>query len=165
MPSTPRPSVFDADARASRPLVTAAMAQAHGSPDVGVHHLLLAATAVPGSVAWTLATRGLDEAVLRDALDRRCGVPHPPSDRRVPIEPVPGSAVVPFSESARAAMVMAVHIARTRGRTLVEPDDPAIAAASSPSTVVADALDELGIVPSTLRRALVGSGDDAQARG
>ncbi|HEX7132618.1 MAG TPA: hypothetical protein VF228_08585 [Iamia sp.] len=130
---------------AARPVVMTAEAHARsdGSETTGAHHVLLAVTSVPTSAAWALATRGLDEAVLRDALDRRCGVPFPTGDARV--RPDPGAPRVPLSDEAKQVIAHSAVVARRRGRTRIEPADLGIAALESEAPTVVDALDELGL--------------------
>lgn len=155
-PAPARPTVFERYGREARAVVTAseAHAQSDGSDVIAVHHVLLAATSVPSGAAWALATKGLDEAVLRDALDRRCGVPFPGTDGRVRARPVAGAPRVPFSEEAKAVLVHAVTVGRRRGRERVEPGDVATAALEAGAPTVVDALDELGLDLPTLVTAL-----------
>jgi len=149
-------SVVDLFGRDAQRVVLAAeaQAQADGSAAVEVHHLLLALTAVTTPVAWTFATRGLDEAVLRDALDRRGGVPFPPSDRRVPQVPDRAAPRVPFAPDTKEAMATAVMAARRGRGTPVQPADLAVAALGSTSPTIVAVLDELGLDGTALVQAL-----------
>ncbi|HEV7721614.1 MAG TPA: hypothetical protein VGO60_10030 [Iamia sp.] len=151
-----RTSVLDRLDRSSRPVLAAAeaQAQADGSAEIEGHHLLLALTAVATPVAWSLATKGLDEATLRDVLDRRCGVPHPPSDRRTPLLPVPGAPRVPFSEPAKTVLIAAARVASRRERARIMPSDLALAVLAGETPTVIAALDDLGLDRTTLARAL-----------
>lgn len=145
---------FDREARAVL-VASEAQAQADGSDEIAVHHLLLALASVPTTVAWTLATLGLDEARLRDVLDRCCGVPFPPTDRRVPLTPDAAQGRVPFAAEAKAVVAGSARVAEQRGRAKVGPADVALAVLGSAAvTTVGTALTELGVEPPAVARAL-----------
>jgi hypothetical protein len=145
---------FDREARAVL-LASEAQARADGSAEVAVHHVLLGLLVVPSAVAWTLATKGLDEARLRDALDRRSGVPFPPGDGRVPLRPDLAAERVPFAQEVRALIAGSARVADARRRSGIGPVELGLAVvATRRVTTVGPALDDLGLDPDELARAL-----------
>jgi hypothetical protein len=135
-----------------------AQAQADGSETIAPHHLLLALAAVPGPVGWGLATAGADEARLRDALQRRCGVPRPPGDTRVPLRPDPERRVR-FAPITMGLIAAAGMVADRAGRPKIVTADLAVSVLTStprmPEIAQIDAvLADLGIDPIALARTL-----------